>query len=302
MTFRHPYFTRFNDIPTPQAIQSEYIQPPAYPVIRQQTVNPTLPANYNPFWISYLKPPAFPAVSVRIEVPYGPPPNPYWTYKLNPPSYPTVQQRTEVPISPTINPFWINYLNPPAYPTILSRTELPPIGGTSNPYYILGLNPNLVVVINPKVIQQTTNPTLSASPTNPYYTSFIIPVGQDLLPFRTDTRNPVLPILIPKDWSQSLSLPNFQVITLPYNQYNWPNPGIPLRSPQDWINFLTNIPPPLPPPPGPIGGGRYITEREVQEALHKLYTHKPTPDTVHSIAQALGKLGGIKSGISRRRR
>ncbi len=349
-------------------IQSPLDQNPVF-------ANPTVLLNVVRDWIDFIIPAGQDALPVGehiFNVPYGPVfPVRDWIFDLNPPAFPTVTIRTEVPYGPPPNPFWIDYVIPagqdllpfqqknwpvpkgPYYPDQtfyqyvvpqvlifypqVGQVWFVPKGPDSKVVdwqdYIIPVGQDLLpenqyswpVPRGPFYPDQTFYQYLQAlqtpqippgkqiwvvptgSTANPTYTAYVVPVGQDLLPFNQKSW-PVPYGAVP---GQSSTLAynnalNFVVNPGPpgilFNQYNWPNPIVLLIGNRDWQNFLTNIPPPLPPPEGPIGGGRYITEREVQEALHKLYTHKPSSDTVHSIAQALGKLGGIKSGISRRRR
>lgn len=239
----------------------------------------------------------------RLEVPISPITNPYWILSTNPNLFtsvvltPNVSQRTENPLLPSSNPFWINFLNPPAFPSVSVRTEVP-YGPPPNPFWTSYLTP---LYNFPKVSQVYFVPV--GPPPNSSYQSFIIPAGQDKLPKNQYSWPVPIGPTPGQSFVQSYSNPlNFVSGPIPFNQYKWPNPNIiPIGIP-DWQDFTVNIPQPPPPPSGPVGSGRYITEREVQEALHKLYNHRPDKNTVHTIAQALGKQGGIKSGISRRGR
>ncbi len=158
---------------------------------------------------------------------------------------------------------WQYFLNPPAFPSVSARNELPPKGA---PY--------------PKDWQ-----------------SFIVPVGQDLLPNRQQDW-PIPKGYIPNQgWLLQYNNSLYFVPGLPNNQYSWPNPLILLRNPQDWINFLTNISTtPIPPPIIQIFGGR----TDGQEIDGKRWREGIKQLDITRAAQALGRKGGIASGKTRR--
>lgn len=189
------------------------------------------------------------------------------------------------------------------------------------------------IIFFPAVIQSWVVPKGADSKVSDWQ-HYVIPVGQDTLPFRTNTSNPVLPILPNKDyinffdlnligkdslpvgqrvvavpkgpdlptllWTFSPNVPPVVQFVGPFNQKSWTNPFIPLRSSQDWTNFLTNIPPPIP-PVVQVFGGRVVTIEEYEEQIHaRPYREGIRRLEITQAAQALGRKGGIASGKARR--
>src|SRR5882672_8939099 len=191
MTFRPPYFSKFDLPPLPvtfnQSLQLDILGKDAKLVGQQISALPPYGAIPKVLdWQYKLNPPAFPTVTRRTELPFGPPPSPFHTFYKIPQGFPTVLQRTEVPYGPSPKVAdWQFYLNPPAVPLVSVRTEVP-LGPPPNPFWILSTNPNLFpsIVVTPKVSQRTENPLLPSS--NPFWISYLNPPAFPSVSQRTE--------------------------------------------------------------------------------------------------------------------
>lgn len=267
---------------------------------RTDTKNPTILVLRNPidwqdyFFLGLAGEDALPAGVQRWAVPYGPVPKVAdWQAYLNPPAFPTVSVRTEVPLGPTTNPFWIQYTLPFNYPA----------------------------VVNTPNVSQVFFVPISSTPGKDWQ-SFIIPSGQDKLPYnqynwsvpksfdRTDNGwvlsfSPELNAVVVLPFNQYL-WPNPQtsasvdttwivaynntlnaVVATPFNQYNWPNPNFLQGNLADWQFFLTNIPI----PEEVISSGRYIDDAEIEEGIRQHWRWRQEAQR-HIAAVVLGRKGG----------
>lgn len=116
------------------------------------------------------------------------------------------------------------------------------------------------------------------------------------MPFNQyDWPNPRTYAPIDQFWFNNLVEFLSQTNPLPFNQYDWPLPKTPQPIDQFWFQSLVlNLPEPIPPPPT-ISAGRQITEEEVRADLatwwKKIIAH--ADGTISDSLSQYGRRGGI---------
>jgi hypothetical protein len=114
--------------------------------------------------------------------------------------------------------------------------------------------------------------------------------------YQVDWPNPRTYSPIDQFWTNNLNLLPKPSTAQPFAQYDWPNPKDYQRIDENFWQALALILPSPPPPPEQDFSGRTWTKEEWTKKLTQYARSRLNPSAVH-----LGRLGGIASGISRRK-